>query len=133
MVRASLTKPYAARVLLEPLSPVQITVMAQDILGVETIPAEIEQLIVSKTDGNPLFIEELTRSLLESGALVQTPTGYVLTRPLQSLDVPPRCRAFCSPVRPPEDLATPQWPRWWAGVSYALLASVFRVASLRRC
>ena len=33
MVRASLTKPYAVRVLLEPLSPAQSTVMAQDILG----------------------------------------------------------------------------------------------------
>jgi predicted ATPase len=37
---------------------------------------EVEQLIVSKTDGNPLFIEELLRSLIESGVLTQTPEGY---------------------------------------------------------
>ena len=62
--------------------------MAQALLGTTAIPPEVEQLIVSKTDGNPLFIEELTRSLLEIGALVQTPEGYVLAQPVETLDVP---------------------------------------------
>jgi predicted ATPase len=61
--------------------------MAQALLGA-AIPAEVEHLIVTKTDGNPLFIEELTRSLLESGALVQTPEGYMLTQPVEALEVP---------------------------------------------
>jgi len=60
MVRAILTKPYAARVPLERLTPEQSQAMVQDLLGVATLPPELERLIVAKTDGNPLFVEELT-------------------------------------------------------------------------
>jgi predicted ATPase len=88
MVRAVLSKSYASRVPLEPLAPAQRTAMAQALLGAAAIPAEVEHLIVTKTDGNPLFIEELTLSLLESGALVQTPAGYRLTQPVEALHVP---------------------------------------------
>jgi tetratricopeptide (TPR) repeat protein len=133
MVRASLTKPYATRVPLEPLSPAQSTAMAQDILGVEAIPAEIEQLIISKTDGNPLFIEELTRSLLESGTLVQALTGYVLTRPLQSLDVPTTVQGvlLARIDRLPEDLKQVLQMAAVVGrvFHYALLASVLQSSS----
>jgi predicted ATPase len=88
MVRAVLSKPYASRVSLAPLPPAQRTAMAQALLGTTAIPPEVEELIVSKTEGNPLFIEELTRSLLESGALVRTPEGYVLTQPVETLGLP---------------------------------------------
>jgi class 3 adenylate cyclase/tetratricopeptide (TPR) repeat protein len=88
IVRAVLAKPYASQVPLTPLAPAHRTTIAQEVLGTTTIPPEVEQLIITKTDGNPLFIEELARSLVESGALVQTPEGYVLTRPVQTLDVP---------------------------------------------
>jgi len=88
MVRAILTKPYAARVPLERLTPEQSQAMVQDLLGIATLPPELERLIVAKTDGNPLFVEELTLSLLESGDLVQEPAGYRLTRPLEALDIP---------------------------------------------
>jgi predicted ATPase len=62
--------------------------MAQALFETATIPAEIDELIVSKTDGNPLFIEELTRSLLERGAMARTPDGYVVTTPVSTLDQP---------------------------------------------
>jgi class 3 adenylate cyclase/tetratricopeptide (TPR) repeat protein len=88
MVRAILTKPYAARVPLERLTPEQSQAMVQDLLGVATLPPELERLIVAKTDGNPLFVEELTLSLLESGDLVQERGGYRLMRPLAALDIP---------------------------------------------
>jgi class 3 adenylate cyclase/tetratricopeptide (TPR) repeat protein len=89
MVRAILTKPYAARITLERLSPAQSTAMVQELLGSTTLPPELEQLIATKTDGNPLFVEELPRSLLESGALVQEAGGYRITQPLATLDIPP--------------------------------------------
>jgi tetratricopeptide (TPR) repeat protein len=60
----------------------------QDLLGVATLPPELERLIVAKTDGNPLFVEELTLSLLESGDLVQERGGYRVMRPLAALDIP---------------------------------------------
>jgi tetratricopeptide (TPR) repeat protein len=88
IVRAVLAKPYASRVSLTPLAPAHRSRIAQEVLGTTMIPPEVEQLIVSKTDGNPLFIEELALSLVESGALVRTPAGYVLTRPVETLEVP---------------------------------------------
>src|SRR5919198_5164850 len=66
MVRAILSKSYAERVALEHLSAEQSHAMIADLLGTATIPLELERLIATQTDGNPLFIEELTRSLLES-------------------------------------------------------------------
>jgi predicted ATPase len=88
IVRVVLAKPYASRVSLTPLAPAHRTIIAQAVLGTTTIPPEVEQLIVAKTDGNPLWIEEIALSLVESGALVRTPDGYVLTRPVETLEVP---------------------------------------------
>src|SRR5262249_32889302 len=88
MVRAMLAKPYAARVCLERLTPVQGQAMVQDIVGTTALPAEFEQFITTKTDGNPLFVEELTRALVESGALVREPAGYRLRAAPTALDMP---------------------------------------------
>ncbi len=80
--------------------------MAQALLGTATIPTEIEELIVSKTDGNPLFIEEMTRSLVERGAMARTPEGYVVTRPAETLDPPATVQGvlLARIDRQPEDL-----------------------------
>jgi class 3 adenylate cyclase/tetratricopeptide (TPR) repeat protein len=88
MVRAILTKPYAARVSVAPLSREQRTALARELLGTASIPPELEHLMITKTEGNPLFVEELTRSLVESGALVRHNGGWVLTTPLEALEIP---------------------------------------------
>src|SRR5207248_3217387 len=88
MVRAVLSKPYATRVPLERLPPAQSQAIAQNMLGTATLPPELEQLIATKTDGNPLFVEELTRSLLESGALGREQGGYRVRTLLEALDIP---------------------------------------------
>jgi class 3 adenylate cyclase/tetratricopeptide (TPR) repeat protein len=86
IVQAIQTKAYAHQVHMAPLSMAQRTEMTQALLG--AIPTELEQLIVGKTDGNPLFVEELCRSLVESGALAQAADHYVLHAPLDALDIP---------------------------------------------
>jgi class 3 adenylate cyclase/tetratricopeptide (TPR) repeat protein len=88
MVHAVLTKPYASQMTLEPLSPAHSTALTQDILGTATLPPEFEELIVTKSDGNPLFVEELTRSLVESGVLRPANVEYVLTTSAQALELP---------------------------------------------
>jgi predicted ATPase len=88
MVRAMLAKPYAAGVRLERLTPVQSQAMVQDIVGTTALPREFEQFITTKTDGNPLFVEELTRALVESGALVREPAGYRLQAAPTALNMP---------------------------------------------
>jgi predicted ATPase len=80
---------------LAPLEPAERKAMAQALFETATIPAEIDELIVSKTDGNPLFIEKLTRSLLERGAMARTPDGYVVTTPVSTLDPPATLQGCC--------------------------------------
>jgi class 3 adenylate cyclase/predicted ATPase/ABC-type transport system involved in cytochrome c biogenesis ATPase subunit len=52
------------------------------------LPAEVTQQIVAKTDGNPLFVEELTKAVLEAGILVEGAQGYALDGPLPPLAIP---------------------------------------------
>jgi predicted ATPase/class 3 adenylate cyclase len=52
------------------------------------LPAEVMRQIVAKTDGNPLFVEELTKAVLEAGILVEDAEGYRLHGPLPPLAIP---------------------------------------------
>jgi class 3 adenylate cyclase/tetratricopeptide (TPR) repeat protein len=52
------------------------------------LPAEVMEQIVAKTDGNPLFVEELTKAVLEAGILVEHADGYRLDGPLPPLAIP---------------------------------------------
>jgi tetratricopeptide (TPR) repeat protein len=83
-----LTKPYAERVALERLPRQQSRAMIAELFGTAAVPRDLEELIATRTDGNPLFVEELTRSLLESGDLVRRGEGYVLARPAEALRIP---------------------------------------------
>jgi class 3 adenylate cyclase/predicted ATPase len=57
------------------------------------LPAEILDRIVERTDGIPLFVEELTKSLIESGLLHEEAEGYVLSGPLPPLAIPSSLQA----------------------------------------
>jgi class 3 adenylate cyclase/predicted ATPase len=52
------------------------------------LPAEIVEQIVARTDGVPLFVEELTKTILESGLLADAGDRYVLSGPLPPLAIP---------------------------------------------
>src|SRR6516225_8881368 len=51
------------------------------------------QLLIARTEGNPFFLEESVRTLVETGVLVGEPGGYRLARPLDSLQVPATVQA----------------------------------------
>jgi class 3 adenylate cyclase/tetratricopeptide (TPR) repeat protein len=52
------------------------------------LPKEVTDEILARTDGVPLFIEELTKTVLESGLLQERDGQYVLERPLPPLAIP---------------------------------------------
>ena len=54
----------------------------------KTLPPEVIEQIVAKTDGVPLFVEELTKMVLESGLLQERDDRYALTGPLPPLAIP---------------------------------------------
>ncbi len=62
--------------------------MVARVTGSRALPAEVMNQIVDKTDGNPLFIEELTKAVLEAGILVEDAEGYRLDGPLPPLAIP---------------------------------------------
>src|SRR5207249_10726127 len=54
----------------------------------KALPADVLDQIVAKTDGVPLFVEELTKSVLESGLLREENGAYVLAAALTPLAIP---------------------------------------------
>ena len=62
--------------------------LADRVTGGRTLPAEVLDQIVAKTDGVPLFVEELTKAVLESGIVRLGEQGYELTGPLTALAIP---------------------------------------------
>src|SRR6266568_5296836 len=58
------------------------------ITGGKTLPGEVMNQILARTDGVPLFVEELTKMVLESGLLQERDGHYVLEHPLPSLAIP---------------------------------------------
>ena len=66
----------------------QAVAMVDCVTGGKTLPAEILEQIVTKTDGVPLFVEELAKTVLESGLLREQNGAYVLDRALTPLAIP---------------------------------------------
>jgi class 3 adenylate cyclase/DNA-binding response OmpR family regulator/predicted ATPase len=66
----------------------QIEAIILDVAGSKELPRELQEQIVSKSDGVPLFAEELTKTVLESGLLQDADDRYVAVGPLPALAVP---------------------------------------------
>jgi class 3 adenylate cyclase/predicted ATPase len=64
------------------------TALAMQIAGGKALPDEVVAQIINHTDGVPLFVEELTKSILESGLLREEAERYVLDRALPPLAIP---------------------------------------------
>src|SRR6476660_5412472 len=62
--------------------------MVQRVTGDKAVPPEVLQQIVAKTDGVPLFVEELTKTVVESGLLTAVNDHYELSGPLPPLTIP---------------------------------------------
>jgi class 3 adenylate cyclase/tetratricopeptide (TPR) repeat protein len=83
-------RSYFTRIALQALSDSQMGEMARAVLEGATLPTGLRDLIASKAEGNPLFIEEVTRSLVEDGALSVTGGRVELTREIAEITIPDR-------------------------------------------
>lgn len=70
------------------LSRRQIVDMVRKMAGGKALPSEVVEQVVSKTDGVPLFVEELTKMVMESGLLNEREDHYELSGPLPPLAIP---------------------------------------------
>jgi predicted ATPase len=62
--------------------------LVHELTGAKTLPKEVRAQILAKTDGVPLFVEELTKAVLESGLLADAGSHYELSAPLPPLAIP---------------------------------------------
>jgi predicted ATPase len=92
-VRPEFEAPWKGRadiatVALGRLDPANVEALVQRVTGGRKLPAEVVAQIVAKTDGVPLFVEELTKNVLESGLLIEDGDAYRLDGPLPPLAIP---------------------------------------------
>jgi TOMM system kinase/cyclase fusion protein len=81
-------RAHLTQVMLHRLPRRQAAEMAGRVAHGKTLPAEVMEQVVARTDGVPLFVEELTKMVLESGLLQEREERYELTGPLPPLAIP---------------------------------------------
>ena len=80
--------PIVTRFALNRLGKDQIGTIVAKLTGGRALPDEIMAIITQRTDGVPLFVEELTKTILESGALKEDGERFVLNGPLSTIAIP---------------------------------------------
>jgi class 3 adenylate cyclase/tetratricopeptide (TPR) repeat protein len=87
------SKTYYTQLRLDPLPPVSADAFLQALLGDDPGLAPLKQLLIARTGGNPFFLEESVRALVETGVLVGERGAYRLVQPVERLQVPPTVQA----------------------------------------
>jgi class 3 adenylate cyclase/predicted ATPase len=83
-----ISEPHVTALVLNRLDRRDRAALAMQVAGGKALPDDVIAQIVERTDGVPLFIEELTKSVLESGLLRAEEGRYVLDGPLPPLAIP---------------------------------------------
>jgi class 3 adenylate cyclase/tetratricopeptide (TPR) repeat protein len=82
------SKTYYTQLRLDPLPPASAEEFLLALLGDDPSLASLKQLLIARTEGNPFFLEESVRTLVETGVLVGTPGAYRLAQALPTIQVP---------------------------------------------
>ncbi|OCP19692.1 MULTISPECIES: adenylate/guanylate cyclase domain-containing protein [unclassified Ensifer] len=80
--------PHVTRVALNRLDQMQAQLLVERLTGGMPLPIEMLDYILANTDGVPLFLEELTKTMLESGLLGEAGDHFGLAAPMTPLAVP---------------------------------------------
>jgi class 3 adenylate cyclase/predicted ATPase len=80
--------PHITHLTLGRFAGPQIEAMITQVIRGKSLPPEVVHQVMTKTDGIPLFIEELLKMILESGLLHEVDGRFVLTGPLPPLAIP---------------------------------------------
>jgi class 3 adenylate cyclase/tetratricopeptide (TPR) repeat protein len=93
------SKTYYTQLRLDPLPPASADELLRALLGDDGgTPSrssldKLKRLLIQRTEGNPFFIEESVRTLVETGMLVGTPGAYHLAQTLPTIQVPATVQA----------------------------------------
>jgi len=87
------SKTYYTQLRLDPLPPASADAFLQALLGDHPSLAPLTQLLIARTEGNPFFLEESVRTLVETDVLVGEPGAYRLAQALPTIQVPATVQA----------------------------------------
>ena len=87
------SKTYYTQLRLDPLPPASADEFLQALLGDDPSLAPLKQLLIARTEGNPFFLEESVRTLVETGVLEGEPGVYRLAQALPTIQVPATVQA----------------------------------------
>lgn len=73
---------------LAPLTEQDSRKLVGNLLTIETIPDDARERILSRTEGNPFFVEEVIRMLIDEGILVREGRRWIITREIETTDIP---------------------------------------------
>ena len=87
------SKTYYTQLRLDPLPPAHAEELLHGLLGEHPALMLLIQRLIARTEGNPFFLEESVRTLVETGVLVGTRGAYQLTQALPAMQVPTTVQA----------------------------------------
>jgi predicted ATPase len=83
LLGGSLTEVY-----LQNLSEQDSRSLVSNLLAIETLPERVRELILEKAEGNPLYMEELIRMLIERGVIVHKEGSWIAQQEISDRDIP---------------------------------------------
>jgi len=101
-------KTYYTQLRLDPLPPASAEALLESLLGGEASLASLKARLIELTQGNPFFLEESVRTLVETQVLAGEPGAYRLAKALASIQVPATVQAVLAARidrLPPEEKA----------------------------
>jgi class 3 adenylate cyclase/tetratricopeptide (TPR) repeat protein len=81
-------KTYYTQLRLDPLPPDSAEELLQALLGDDAGLEPLKELLIERTEGNPFFLEESVRTMVETGMLAGERGAHRLAKPLRSIQVP---------------------------------------------
>jgi len=73
---------------LQPLSEADSRVLVSNLLEIESLPEEVRGKILTRAEGNPFFVEEVIRMLIEKGAIVRSGERWTATDTILGVEIP---------------------------------------------
>lgn len=79
---------HFTELILWPLTDAESRQLIKFLLKIEEMPPSTEQLLLNRAEGNPLFLEEVLRSLIEEGMIKRVDGHWEITRTITEIDIP---------------------------------------------